>query len=148
MNLPPEPIITSLDVVKLTNQQGVDTLMKLTIGFTDGDGNFGLDDDDISPPFDFGGEYYFNVNVFYYYQNEDSLMVPYLFNDNHFIQSFRIPRLQSDNKTDAIIAEIDVLLLTSVGGVNHKTLNLDVELVDRKKNRSKIERTEIINLNL
>lgn len=137
-----------MEIEKIANAQGIDTLLKLTIGFTDGDGNFGLDEDDIQPPFNFGGDFFYNVNVLYYYENEDLRYVPYIFDNAQFVQSFRIPRFQSKSKTDAIIGEIDVLLLPSVGGVNHKNLKLDVEIIDRDKNKSNIVRSESITLNL
>jgi hypothetical protein len=44
---------------------GKDSALKLTISYTDGDGDLGLGQKDTNPPFD-NGIYYYNIYVYYY----------------------------------------------------------------------------------
>lgn len=130
-----QPNITRTDLQLIKNIENKDSLIKLTISFTDGDGDFGLNLEDSHSPFDFGSDFFYNVRIYYFSKNSNDLFEPFMFSGSQFIQQFRIPRIKS-NKNDAMVAELDVLLLTNVGGLKPAELRFEVEIIDRSLNIS------------
>jgi hypothetical protein len=62
-DLPVEPRITVKSIAQVNGSTQLDDTLTLTIGFTDGDGDIGLDDTYSAPPFD-SASFYFN-NLFF-----------------------------------------------------------------------------------
>jgi hypothetical protein len=60
------PVIKFKGDLKQKSIYGKDSALKLTISYTDGDGDLGLKQEDIYPPFDSGSIYYYNMYVYYY----------------------------------------------------------------------------------
>lgn len=106
----------------------------LTITFTDGNGDIGLDDSDTAPPFDTSSAYYFNFFL------EESELINGEWNTVTFAQPiyYRIPRITptGQNKTleGEIAVAIDPFPLFITGDAD--TVRFSVELVDRALNRS------------
>jgi len=106
----------------------------LTITFTDGDGDIGLDPTDTSTPFDTGSTYYFNLFL------EQEELVDGEWNEVGFFepQYYRIPRITPTGQNKALEGEIAVavdpfpLFITG----NADTVRYSIELVDRALHRS------------
>lgn len=101
----------------------------LTISFTDGDGDIGLDPTDISAPFDTGSFYYYNLFL------REQELVSGEWNDVQFEDSifYRVPRITPTGQNKALEGEIAVAIdpfpLFVTG--NSDTVRFSVELVDR-----------------
>ena len=63
---PDEPIIEYKDFLITTNAQGFDQTGYFIIGFTDGDGDIGLDQGDTLAPYNPGSDYYYNFFITIY----------------------------------------------------------------------------------
>ncbi len=115
----------------------------LTIYFTDGDGDIGLDVADNAPPFDTASAFYYNLFL------EHSEKIGGVWHDVQFVDPvyYRIPRITptGQNKTleGEIAVAIDPFPFFITG--NSDTVRYSVELVDRALNRSnKVFTSEII----
>ena len=115
----------------------------LTITFTDGDGDVGLDATDNAPPFDTSSTFYYNLFLVH------SEKVAGVWQDVQFVEPihYRIPRITptGQNKTleGEIAVAIDPFPLFITG--NSDTVRYSVEMVDRALNRSnKVFTNEII----
>ncbi|MCF6171926.1 MAG: hypothetical protein L3J31_05105 [Bacteroidales bacterium] len=77
---PIEPVIKYDKFVLLSNPtNGITERGVLQFSYTDGDGDLGLSDKDTEPPFNFGGEYYYNLIINYFEkQNGKFVEVPLL----------------------------------------------------------------------
>ncbi len=77
---PIEPVIKYDNFILLLNTQtGKTERGVLSISYTDGDGDLGLDPDDTLPPFDKGSDYYYNILIKYFEkQNGTFVEVPLL----------------------------------------------------------------------
>ena len=114
---------------------------KLTIRFTDGDGDVGLNENDTLPPFDRGSEYYYNFFVDYYEkQNGEFILLEPLEPLNS-----RIPRL-SHSEPESI--EVDLSIDLDINPFSSfDTIMLKFYIVDRTFNRSNIYTSPEIILN-
>lgn len=72
---PDEPIISYDQFILLTNPtNGITERGVLQFSYTDGDGDLGLDDQDTDPPFNFGGDYYYNL-IIKYFEKQNGVFV-------------------------------------------------------------------------
>ncbi|MGV3638245.1 MAG: hypothetical protein ACO1NQ_11450 [Flavobacteriales bacterium] len=115
----------------------------LTISFTDGDGDVGLDATDIAPPYDTSSVFYYNLFL------EQSERINGVWNVVEFDEPvyYRIPRITPTGQNKALEGEIAVAIdpfpffITG----NADTVRFSVELVDRALNRSnKVFTSDII----
>jgi hypothetical protein len=115
----------------------------LTIKFTDGDGDVGLDASDVAPPYDTSSVFYYNLFL------EQSEKINGVWNDVEFEEPiyYRIPRITPTGQNKALEGEIAVAIdpfpffITG----NADTVRFSVEMVDRALNRSnKVFSNEII----
>ncbi|MBK9418067.1 MAG: hypothetical protein IPN62_12430 [Flavobacteriales bacterium] len=126
---PPEPVIT----FKSLEQFGDSASLSIT--FTDGDGDIGLDDGDTQAPFDAGSTFYHNLFLGYEeFQDGQWVEVELLLPLN-----YRIPRITPSGQNKALSGEIAVALkpwpIFPVTG-DPDTLRFTVKLVDRSLNES------------
>lgn len=77
---PDEPVISYDRFILMSNpSNGITDRGVLQFSYTDGDGDLGLSDQDTYPPFDFGGDYYYNLVITYFEkQNGTFVEVPLL----------------------------------------------------------------------
>lgn len=124
---PPEPKITFKSFVQFTDSAS------LTISFTDGDGDIGLDPADINPPFDTASPYYYNLFLEYYeLQNgqwvKPELLLPYY---------YRVPRITPTGQNKALQGDIAVALKPwPISSLPFDTVRFSVRLVDRSLKES------------
>ena len=114
----------------------------LTITFTDGDGDIGLDASDTNSPFDTASFYYFNL---FLRESEriNGVWQNVVFEDSIF---YRIPRITPTGQNKALEGEIAVAIdpfPLFISG-NSDTIRFSVEMVDRALNLSNRVTTEDI----
>ena len=122
---------------------------KLVFRFQDGDGDLGLNDTDISHPFDTLSYYHYNLFIDYYekqngifvkidsIENKDGQLIPFNLNA-------RFPRLSTLPK-ESIDGEITHIMKSyRVPTSKFDTIQLRFFIVDRKLNHSNTEVVEII----
>lgn len=106
---PPEPVIAFKSFEQFQNPTpGLSDSASLTISFTDGDGDVGLDASDDQPPFDTGSEYYHNLFVDMD-RMTNGAWVPFEFDDD-VKPYYRIPRITPTGQNKALEGEIAIAL--------------------------------------
>lgn len=112
----------------------------LTITFTDGDGDIGLSDTDVNPPFDTGSTFYNNLFLKLEGRRNGEWETPPFDVD----LNYRIPYLTPTGQNKTLKGEISVALSNSVlaigqgtGGSNiYDAVRFEIKLVDRALHES------------
>lgn len=120
--------------------EGSWTDVRLTIKFQDGDGDIGLDDDDLKAPFDTSSIYYYNCFITYFEKQNGEFVeveLPSTLN-------MRIPRLSYDCP-ESISGELYLDLFANNPFSPYDTIRYELFIVDRALNHSNtITTTEYI----
>jgi hypothetical protein len=136
---PPEPEIGYNNYILLINPEtNISEKGLLSITYRDGDGDIGLEQSDTLFPFQRNGEFYYNLRVRYFEQQNGILVeLPYNF-------SGRIPPLIPKDQKKAIKGiieyEMDIYDPTS----SYDTIQFQVQLIDRALNISNEVSTPLI----
>jgi hypothetical protein len=105
----------------------------LTISFTDGDGDIGLDIGDNVPPFDSLSVYYNNLFLTYEERQNGAWIQPSLALENNF----RIPRITPTGQNKVLQGEISVGLQWPIRpGAPYDTVRFHIRLLDRALHES------------
>ncbi len=135
-DLPVEPSIAIKSVEQVT-----DTLI-LTISFTDGDGDIGLAEDQVEPPFNVGS-YYYN-NLFY----DPEWLVNGVWTTLDQPAYYRVKVITPEGQNKALDGEIAITLAASFFPlppvVTGDTIRFKVKLVDRALHESNVVTTASI----
>lgn len=106
---------------------------RLTISFTDGDGDIGLDASDDQPPFDSASTYYHNLFLAYEELQNGTWVRPDLALENNY----RIPRITPSGQNKTLQGDIAVDLFWPIRpGAPYDTVRFEVMIVDRALNES------------
>lgn len=125
------PHISFVSFEKHEPVNGKDNSGTLTFHFQDGDGDIGLNEKDVKPPFDTSSVYYFNFFCNYYEkQNGEFVKI-----DLPLSQNARIPRL-SELESESIEGTISLDLLINNPFSPYDTICFDFYIVDRALNHS------------
>ena len=145
---PPEPTIEFLDFTVLRDAQGIDQRGVIRFGFTDGDGNIGLNRNDTTAPYDY------NLFIRYFEKKNGSfeevfLITPRYINDSTVVYdtaSFngRIPPLTPAGKNKAISGEIQDTVFVNNPLSNFDTIKFELYIRDRDLNNSNVISTPAI----
>lgn len=133
---PVQPIIEFKELVGLRNTDGIDTIARLTLSFTDGDGDLGYRKGDTAAPFNPGSEFFYNFFMkIYYMDNGTFTEVPFLAD---FPPNYRIPAIESNDHSKATAGDIIVdIELTGVENVTPRdTFKFEVYVSDRALHKS------------
>ncbi len=141
---PLEPIINFENFVFLQNTQtGEINTGLLQIGYTDGDGDIGLDQGDTLSPYQKSGEYYYNLIIRYYEQQQGEFVEVPLVRYNPETQTYdtssfsaRIPPLIPKDQTEAIKGVIEYEIFVNNPLSIYDTIKFEVQLIDRALNKS------------
>ena len=131
---PIEPVIEYMSLNKISNISNIDDKAYLTINFTDGDGDIGLELDDTLPPFNPGSEYYYNYYITYFEKLNDTFRpvdLPFTFNT-------RIPFIEEDLAERGVKGEIKVELFINNINSLADSIRFDLQIVDRAHHKSNI----------
>ncbi|MBC8147518.1 MAG: hypothetical protein H8E98_05985 [Bacteroidetes bacterium] len=150
---PITPYIEFKSFYKYQNESGLDNKGKLTIFFTDGDGDIGLGQGDTLAPFNPGSKYYYNFFIQYLEKINGKFEEIYITIYNTETQEFdtithhaRIPPLTTNLVNKGIKGDIEIALdiYNYINPVND-TIAFDVYIVDKALHKSNVVRTpEII----
>ncbi len=152
-NYPPEPVIKFERFILLANPvNGITERGVLEFSYTDGDGDLGLSDQDTDPPFNFGGEYYYNLIINYFEkQNGVFVEVPLLswnpdslrYDTLTFNGRFPVLTPRSGNLSIKGIFQDTLFIYNPISDLD--TIKFSAYIYDRALNKSnKIETGEII----
>lgn len=125
------PHISFVSFEKNPPINGADYNGKLTFHFQDGDGDIGLDKNDLSSPFDTASTYYYNFFCNYYEKQNGQ----YIKIDLPLSQNARIPRL-SELESESIEGTITLDLLINNPFSAYDTIRFDFYIVDRALHHS------------
>ena len=123
----------------------------INIGYTDGDGDLGLDDADTLYPFGPNDPHYYNLIIDYLKWDGSTFVETPLLSWNQQTQSYdtisfnaRFKRLIDGDEPKAISGTIDYTMSLRNPYAPHDTLKLRVHLIDRALHESNCIETEII----
>ena len=147
-SFPNEPSIEFVDFTALGDSG------RLTFNFTDGDGDIGLSQTQLSPPFDTSSYFYYNLYIHYYEKMNGSWVRgtadP---GGNNFPTAdsitfaYRLENITPIGQNTALRGEIQVILEPFYFNVNsnhNDSLKYEFLLIDRSQNISNIIETPII----
>ena len=130
-DFPDEPLVTFKSFEQF--ELGASDSSSLTIAFTDGDGDVGLNASDIAPPFDTTSVYYHNLFVEYDYL-QNGVWTRF---DFPLPLYYRIPRITPTGQNKALEGEIAVAIKPwPIFGNAHDTVRFSVHMVDRALHES------------
>jgi len=121
-----------------------DSVGVLVFEFKDCDGDIGLSEQDINPPFDTGSDYYYNVLIDVYYMLADSSFEKYEYASDFGLNA-RVPIL-NDGPKKALEGVIVKSILPGDFPFRD-TIYFEMRLIDRALNTSKPAKSDIIYLN-
>lgn len=140
-DLPPEPRLSQVSARLIDSLDLLDTntFCRLKVSFTDGDGDIGLDAGDTLPPFNPGGEFYYNLLVDVYEKEGDSFKLAEL----PFPFHSRIGNLTPQGQNKTLIGTITYDM--DLSGIELDTFQLRTRLIDRALNISnEVQSSEIV----
>ena len=129
---PVEPAIEFISLEKIS-EQGNDKDVRLAFSFKDGDGDIGLDDDDLYPPFDTSSLFYYNCFISYFEKQNGEFVEVKL----PLPLNMRIPRL-SKEASESIEGEIYLDLYAVNPFSRFDTIRYELFIVDRALNFSNV----------
>lgn len=139
---PVEPIISDAQFFNLTDSA------LLSFSFTDGDGDIGLNDDELDPPYDSSSAYYYNLYIDYY-EKDDALGWQQgidLAGDPISFE-YRVERIEVKGKQRGMKGIIEVAMsdFQNPFSDQNDTIKFSIRLIDRALNVSNvIETAEIV----
>ncbi len=142
-DLPVEPAITFVSFTKVLNNSGKDDKGILKINFTDGDGDIGLTDADIDPPYDTSSMYYYNCFITYYEKQHGT----YVAVDLPLTNNARIPLVEDAGLGNALTGDVDIELYINNPFSAFDTIRFDLFIVDRALHHSNTITTADIIIN-
>lgn len=129
---PPEPKIVFESLTPKANDAA-----DLTISFTDGDGDMGLDQGDTLDPFCAECDYYYNLFLEYYeLRDGEWTHVPLDPDLGQIPFYYRVPRVTPSGQNKALNGEIKIDMPVYSLISNYDTARFEITLVDRSFNES------------
>ena len=131
------PEISYKSFEKIPNSTNVDDKAFLTISFTDGDGDIGLKSEDTLPPYNVGGNYYYNYFIDYYELQGDSFVKI----DLPISNNSRIPFVEPNLAELGVRGEIEIELYINNIMSNADSIRYELYILDRALNKSNVVTT-------
>ena len=138
------PTLQFVSLEKIDNGTAVDDEALLTVYFTDGDGNIGLNASDNQPPFDTASEFYYNFFITYYELQNGVWVSPEDLKNNF---NARLPRFLSSDIEEPIDGNIESIININNPYSSFDTIRFECYLVDRDLNKSNIIYTDTLVVN-
>jgi len=155
---PNEPIIEFVSFDQLDSSS-----LKLTFSFTDGDGDIGLEQEDVYPPYDTGSFYHYNLYLNYFEMLDGEWVrgkfnPPYYnnlnnnFSDDTISRTFRLKNITPNGQNKALKGNIEIIIepdfFNFYSVANNDTIMYKILLIDRSLNHSNLISTPPIILDL
>ncbi|MDD5570839.1 MAG: hypothetical protein PHD97_06740 [Bacteroidales bacterium] len=142
---PSTPAIELRSFEKIPNGTSIDDKGYLTISFTDGDGDLGLDSYDTNPPFDKSSSNYFNYFIrFKEKQNGNFVDIT---DSLPMTLNARFPRIESKTKNKSLKGYIELEIFINNYESPFDTVEFDVYIMDRALHKSNVISTPEIVIN-
>ncbi|MBL7838018.1 MAG: hypothetical protein JNM67_10910 [Bacteroidetes bacterium] len=142
-NYPEVPAISlkSFEQLKLNNK---DSAVIISLDYTDGDGDIGLEPSDTLSPFEFGGPYFYNLHV-YPYEVVDGIKKPIMVSSTDSVDfNDRITTLTPTGKNKAIFGVIRIALRAQpTFSVTPDSMCYRIFIYDRKLHKSNVVETPV-----
>lgn len=139
---PIEPVIEFNSFTKMNDSA------RIVFSFTDGDGDIGLGENEIQPPYDTGSKYYNNVFIRYYEKVNGVFQQGVNAQGDPIEFTYRTQKLQPSGKNKALKGEIIIYLVPiyyNPFSANSDTIKYDIQMADRALHLSNIvESGEIV----
>jgi len=129
---PIEPVIKFYSFTKIDNGFNVDDKAILSLSFTDGDGDIGLDISDTAPPFNLNGDYYNNCIIDYYEKQKGNFVKVVL----PFSMNARIPKIYAQVANRGIRGNIEIELFVNNVLSSYDTIRFTAHIYDRALHKS------------
>lgn len=139
----PAITLNKVEQLKLANK---DSVIDIIIGYTDGDGNIGLDLDDTTAPYNYGSKYFYNlyVNV-YRVDNGIATKIPIPLTTDTVNFNDRITNITPTGKSKSISGEIRFSLNAKpYPGIFPDSMFYTFQIIDRALNESNIVKTNVM----
>lgn len=152
LEYPIEPAITNQGLAFVMDADSTLTgEVVISIGYTDGDGDLGLDDADTLYPFGPNDPHYYNLIIDYLKWNGSSFVETPLFNWNQQTQSYdtvsfnaRFKRLVFNDEATSISGTIDYKMMVFNPLSPNDTIKFKIKILDRALHESNSIETEAI----
>ena len=133
----------------LSDSVGKDSLIRINLSYSDGDGNLGLEDDNLSYPFGYNDPYFYNLFVDYYIE-ENGVFVkkenPLSPTKDTIAFNERIQNITPTGKVKWVYGDISINIPAFPYGLKPKKVMFKCRLVDRDINISETVETPAIDL--
>lgn len=135
-DFPPEPQISFREM------RTYEDSARIIIGFTDGDGDIGLNAGDTLSPYDPNGQHYHNFYCDYLELQNGEWVV---YNDLAVPFYYRVPRVEPTGQNPTLIGELSVLLspLYYIPGTGFDTCKFQIRMKDRSLHVSNTVETPV-----
>ncbi len=134
------PAIEYKSFEKIPSNTGADNKAYMTITFTDGDGDIGLNPEDTFPPYNPGGKYYYNFFIDYYELQGDSFVKI----DLPITNNSRIPYVEPNLAELGIKGEIEIELYFNNIMSKADSIKYEMYILDRALHKSNVVMTPAI----
>lgn len=134
------PEIAYKSFEKIPSNMGADNKAYMTISFTDGDGDIGLNPEDTFPPYNPGAVYYYNFFIDYYELQGDSFVKI----DLPITNNSRIPYVEPNLAELGIKGEIEIELYFNNIMSNSDSIKYEMYIMDRSLHKSNVVLTPSI----
>ena len=138
---PNEPIISEPNFVEMTDSAIV------SFNFTDGDGDIGLNDEELQSPYDSSSYYHYNLYLDYYEKDDvNGWQRGKDLAGEDISFTYRIERIKVKGKQKGIKGKMEVTLNTyrNPFSSQNDTIKFAIKLIDRALNESNIIETQEI----
>jgi hypothetical protein len=125
---------------KIPTSTGIDNKAYLTISFTDGDGDIGLNPEDTFPPYNANSPYYYNFIIDYYELQNDSFVKI----DLPLTNNSRIPYVDANLAERGIKGEITIELFFNNIMSTSDSIRYEIYIFDRALHKSNVIMTPSI----
>ena len=141
-----KPIINFISLDKVTEPNGIDNIAWIKIGFTDGNGDIGLNPADTFPPFNYNSEYHNNLFI-KYFEIQNGIRTEVKLKDSTFTFNIRIENITPSGQNKSLKGEIETALNINNPTSVFDTISFDIYLYDRALNKSNVISTPNIKVN-
>lgn len=142
------PQIELKGIYKFENDNGKDSFIELELQLKDGDGNFGLDENDTAGNFAFGMPGYYNLHVaIWQYKNKKWFkpVIPASPKDTANL-NYRLPVITPSGRNKWIDAKLIYKAKANAYDLRADTIKYQIFVFDRSLNKSNVVETEPIKI--
>lgn len=145
-NFPIEPVLSLNETPKQFQLNGKDSAVEISIHYTDGDGDIGLESSDTIAPFNFGSPYFYNLLVSVYQVNNglsSKIAIPLSSDSVNF--NDRIGNITPTGKNKAIFGDLTLKIRAlPYPGIQPDSMFYTVQIIDRQLHKSNVLTTPVL----